>query len=617
MEQSKLRKCVICGQEFIPYGSQLVCNGKHYRKCAVCGKEFEYNRPSDKRKTCSEECRALLRKQTIVSKVKTCKICGNKFTSESSTALYCKGPHYRTCPICGKEFELDLTAGLDHLPETCSPKCGCALAKIHWKADPEGYQQMLCDRLEKYKQTNLERYGVPFAHQTEEAREYFRAKTIETQEKRKQTNLERYGVPYAQQSKEIRQQLSVIISSKANQEKMKATMQKRYGVDYAMQSPDLARLHSGSQFKQIACDGTKVDSRWEALIYDFLKRNGIDFEYNTYSIPFEYKGKQHITHIDFKIGDLLLEVKGSHLLNGAYESSGLVIPISKKLELYRKHHVVVVTDQECANMFGRPNSKESNGLKYLHKCPEPLIGVDIDLFDHPVFPYRDDRPPCFYNVKVDGNDSAFEAFYNEQVRWKMILNRINYTGGFIDNKQILTAMNVTRTCKQPSWFSKSLAKHVIETYCTSDIIVDSFAGWGMRYDACIELGKHYVGLDFNKELVEWHQSKGRDIQFGDANVFTFDSKCSVFICPPYSDPKTGRCFEDYNFEGFNQSAKALSQCDWLRIIMNNVPNAAEYVMVCKIVDEDFKKYIVETIKNTSHFGTNNEYVLVVPGNIQE
>ena len=124
----------------------------------------------------------------------------------------------------------------------------------------------------------------------------------------------------------------------------------------------------------------------------------------------------------------------------------------------------------------------------------------------------------------------------------MILNRINYSGGFIDAKQVLTAMNVTRTCKQPSWFSKQLASRIIQQYCTSNVIVDTFAGWGMRHDAAIELGKQYIGLDFNKELVDWHQEHGRNILWGDANQFRYEEECSVFICPPYSDSRAGQAY---------------------------------------------------------------------------
>ena len=45
--------------------------------------------------------------------------------------------------------------------------------------------------------------------------------------------------------------------------------------------------------------------------------------------------------------------------------------------------------------------------------------------------------------------------------------------------------------------------------------------------------------------------------------------------------------------------------------MNNVPNAKEYVLVCKIVDSGWDKYIVDTKKNKSHFGENDEYILLI------
>lgn len=46
-------------------------------------------------------------------------------------------------------------------------------------------------------------------------------------------------------------------------------------------------------------------------------------------------------------------------------------------------------------------------------------------------------------------------------------------------------------------------------------------------------------------------------------------------------------------------------------IMSNVPNASRYIMVCKSVDPEFEKYVVESKENKSHFGSNSEYVVVV------
>lgn len=322
------------------------------------------------------------------------------------------------------------------------------------------------------------------------------------------------------------------------------------------------------------------------IMYNFLKRNNINFKCNV---------QQDKHYFDFIVDGLKFII--------------LDINSIKQQEQYlRDNKIIVITNKLNNSLIPKPNSTESNGLKYLSKCPNPLIGIDIDLLKNPQIPYREDRPKCFYDVRVDGKPSVSEAWQDELLRWKMIKNRIDYVGGFIDNRQIITAMNVTRNCKQPSWFSKQYAKELIQKYITTNIILDPFAGWGTRCDACKELNIKYYGWDLNKELVDWHKEKGRlfetgcGIKYGDANNIKTDRKdCSVFICPPYTD------FETY-FEG--QDLKT-TQCEWLQIVINNIPNAKEYLMVCKVVDPGFEKYIVEEKINKSHLGTNKEYVLLI------
>ncbi len=518
----RVRRCVLCGKEFDAIGFKTICPRVHTRNCEVCGKPFIIKRPSDKRKTCSRECWTALSMQTAKGAERTCIACGKTFHSASNSARYCDGPHYKKCVICGSIFEVKYGAEgftLDTAPKTCSDKCSSQLAK----------------------QTNMIKYGVESPNQLPEYREHFRQTTLASQDKRISTNMARYGFPYAQQNPEFKANLSNVISSEDNQSKMRLTMQERYGVDYAMQSSNLLSKQRSSKGHITACDGRVLDSSWEKIFYDFLTRNEIPFEYNSVTIPYQFKGKDHVLHVDFKVGDILFEVKGDHLLQGVGDNSN--VPIEAKIELYKKHHIIVICESNVNNIFGKPNSSKSNGLKYLNKCPEPLIGVDINLFNNPQFPFAGDRPPAFYKVKVDGALSSLDAFNDDKIRWKMILNRIMYSGGFIDSKQVLTAMNVTRTCKQPSWFAKPLAERIIEEYCSSETIVDCFAGWGMRQDATIALGRKYTGIDYNKEVVDWHNNHGRDIKWGDANDFSYSDPCSVFICPPYSDPSTGRCFD--------------------------------------------------------------------------
>lgn len=377
--------------------------------------------------------------------------------------------------------------------------------------------------------------------------------------------------------------------------KADATNLERYGTIVPMQNKDIWAKQKGQKSQHAACDGTLLDSSYEVDVYNFCAKNNIPIS-RTIPIEFEYEGKNRRTFIDFNIDGLLIEVKGEHMLEGYFDSQPDAVPIAKKLEIYRKHHVIVITGQTASHFF-----ENSNGLNYLSKCADPLIGIDIELFRKPQFPYRENRPKCFYNVQVNGQRSSFEAFHDEKLRWEMIKNRINYVGGFISSKEILTALNVTRRCKQPSWFSLTYAEYILNKYSTSDTIVDPLAGWGTRHDAAVKLHKHYIGCDLNAELVEWHWNKGRNIVLCDAKEFKYDGPCDVFICPPYKDTEIYFDGQDCN----------TTQCEWLEIIRKNVPNANRYIMVCKDVDPGYEQYVVETKENRSHFGNNTEYVLVI------
>lgn len=459
---------------------------------------------------------------------------------------------------------------------------------------------------DKKREKSIEKYGTDYIFQSEEIKDKIKETKLEkygdayynNDEKHKLTCQEKYGVDYYWQSEKAKKEYSERNKKgKAGFSCMqyKNTIKKKYGVENISQAPHIAQKKNKKYKSE---DGLTFDSSWELLVYNYCKRNNLEVERNI-PIEYNYNNKKHTTFIDFRIDGYLFEVKGEHLLKGCFDYADNMVPISEKLKVYKENKVIIITNYK--DLFGKANSTKSNGFRYPNKCKEPLIGVDIRLFDNPDFPYREDRPKCFYDVRVDNNRSSYEAFQDESLRWEMIKNRIEYAGGFIDNKAILNAMNITRKCKQPSWFSKKFAKELITKYITTDTVVDPFAGWGARNDACKDLGINYIGIDFNKELVEWHKKCKRNIEYGDANTFKYNGECSVLICPPYQDVET-------YFEG--QDLKT-TQCEWLEIVMKNIPNAKEYIMVCKVVDSGWEKYIIETKGNKSHFGTNNEYVLKV------
>jgi hypothetical protein len=536
------RKCKLCGEEFQPNSSrQIYCKNVHKGSCPDCGKEVIILEPKQGAKAC-KECRILKAESTMIEKY------GSPCGYQSKNVM--KGV-IRNCEWCGKEFS-PRTSNHKYCDDKHYTRCKVcdSWVEVINHAYPPDHCSKECDR-ESAKRTSLELYGVENGAAAPEAV----AKMLET-------NLRNHGGVHSSQTRE-----------------------------YHLKVAD-------TRNRSIASDGTKLDSSYEVLFYNYMLRLGKSID-RAIPIEYMYKGELKVTIIDFKVDDILFEVKGGQLLSGCFDH--VTTPIAEKLDVYKQNNVILITDTMCIDMFGKPNSLKSNGLKYQHKCPNPLIGINIELFRDPQFPYREDRPKCFYDVKVAGDISVFEAFNDEKIRWDMIVNRIQYSGGFIDSNQILTALNVTRTCKQPSWFSKSFAKGIIQKYITSGVIVDPFAGWGTRADAANELHKNYIGVDINLELVKWHQLKQRNIIIGDAKEFKYDGICSVFICPPYQDIELYSEDQDIS----------LTQCQWLELVMQNIPNAKEYIMVCKVVDSGWEKYIVETKPNKSHFGTNNEYVLLV------
>lgn len=545
------------------------------------------------------------------------------------------------CPTCGKETTfINIEQGYHKF---CSLKCSSESPQTKEKVAntiEALYGDSKFRNKEKARQTTIERYGVPNFRNTEKSNKTFEERyggrgwaSPQIKEKFDRTVLEKYGCESTSQSNAVREKFKKTCLEKYGVDnpakclkvtekalntrierygigspdivvKIKETKLKRYGTDtynnrkkasetcehlYGVVNPGQMREAQQKaaltrKRTSVAADGTLLDSSWEKAVYDFCILNHIPIERNV-PIYFELNGEKKVTFIDFKIDGMLFEIKAKHLLNGCFDYDKKVT-IDEKLAIYREYQVCLITDYR--ELFEDKNL----GIK----------GIDIGLFTNLTFPtLNNDRPECFYKVKVNRQISIYDAFFNDSIRWEMIKNRLKYSNEFIDAKQVLRALNVTRRYKQPSWFSKSFAKNIIKKYITSDTIVDPFAGWGTRCDASIELNRKYIGCDLNEELVRWHQQQNRNIILMDAKNFIYNDKCSVFICPPYGDS------EIY----FDAQDTRLFECDWLKIVMKNIPNAAEYVMVCKNVTDEFKKYIVEEKINKSHFGSNTEYILKI------
>ena len=466
-----LKACLICGKPFVKKGRAVYCGRQHYTTCLNCGKRIDIlpkHYYAVAPKTCSKECADALGVQTFrENSLAKYGVSNPMYVPELVKKMVAKRnpdfdmslkttEQYRNCEVCGKSFRYYY----DKPKRCCSEACSVALRKQTIES-----KLMICKLCGKpFTSTNGKSLYCPGPH--------YRDCVI-------------CGKPFELKS---------------------------------VDSTTLCCSPACTTILRSQTNETPLDSTWEKTVYDFWLSLGLSIERNI-PIQFEYNGKQHTTYIDFRVDGLLFEVKGKPYLDGVYDYKQSV-PIEQKIKVYRENHVIMITDEQARSMFGHKDSRESNGLKHLDICPNPFIGLDVTLFlDTPEFPYAANRPKCFYDVSVNGCPSQYQAFNNRKIRWSIIKNRIQYVGGFIDAKEILVGLNVTRKAKQPSWFSKAFATRLIKAYCTSDVIVDPFAGWGTRHDATVKLGKTYYGGDFNRELVEWHREQGRNIIYADAMDF--------------------------------------------------------------------------------------------------
>lgn len=86
-----IKKCVICGKEFVDYGRGKYCNGPHFKTCVICGKEFEYDvRAAKKPETCSRSCASKLARKAFQFKPKVCLKCNSSYIPTSSKQKYCE-----------------------------------------------------------------------------------------------------------------------------------------------------------------------------------------------------------------------------------------------------------------------------------------------------------------------------------------------------------------------------------------------------------------------------------------------------------------------------------------------------------------------------------------------
>ena len=260
----KPRKCIICGDTFIPESGRQKCCGKAIVKvCEVCGREYlGHCTTQDDSHTCgSRECRLeytrRVKMANCLTQTRICRICGKEFHPLSPTQTVCNAPHYRKCIVCGKEFEVSRVNGNElSSAVTCSAECEKINRNREIKAalarKPEGYnkhkqvhtrickwcgkeftttepKKIYCDGIHT---RNCVICGKRFIVDNKLLSSLVLPKTCSEECRLKlieRTTIERYGVANYTQTAEYKDKLSANLDSIAA--KRKATMMAKYGID--------------------------------------------------------------------------------------------------------------------------------------------------------------------------------------------------------------------------------------------------------------------------------------------------------------------------------------------------------------------------------------------------
>ena len=609
------RICKGCGREFISNtGKQQFCNNEITKKCEVCGSEFTYKCDSmnHSRTTCSYKCARQLGMTKSTLPTRKCKWCNKEFIPRTSRQMYCDDTHYQKCVVCGKEFEI--IPARDNTVKTCSKDCRYKLASSNHDFDAVMRKQratlrakygvnnamQIDDVVDKVKATNLKKYG-----------ENYYTQTAQYKDKAEQTSLKKYGK-------------GNILASQYGKELSKKTIREKYGVDYVSQCPEIKRKMTAnsriSKLERRICDLFN-NYNIEYTQHHFISNNELSHEFDfylpKYKILIDADGLYWHSYLDDPDGKRVLTHYDNVRMKLVPEDYMFFLIVEDNEDRHVKEIVRILSEIDD-NIFNY-DSYLFNWCRSID-FPYPEYSKERMLKDYNnLYKYKNDKynrncrigesiikhyHKSIYDCHKDKLFSPKEAWFDDILLKRIIKNRLIYVND-VDPSKILSGFNISGTAKIVSIFNPILAKYIISKYLNEyNEIFDPFSGFSGRLLGASSLGKRYIGQDLNEKAVNESNEIIKFLQLNKAsithnNTLTSSGQYeSLLTCPPYAGK------EIYSEE------KVFKNCDeWIDHILKNY-KCKRYVFV---VDETVKysEYIKETITNTSHFGMNNEYIIVI------
>ena len=274
-----------------------------------------------------------------------------------------------------------------------------------------------------------------------------------------------------------------------------------------------------------------------------------------------------------------------------------------------------ITDKECCNELknlrdGTKNNKSNSktiikfhtSMRYANRkgCYSPyeywqLLKKDKELFKK------------FYENRLRCSD-----WFNEKQGANFHYLHEGYVPEFIYG----IGLSTSRKAPFVSYFKPALAKNLILKYLNEyDTIFDPCCGYSGRLIGSLCASKNFIGIDINdvtinesKQLYQYIKPLFKNtcnIHVADSLNTQGEFDC-MLTCTPYAN------IEEW-IDGQGKKITSKMNCDdWIDKLTQNF-KCKKYVFVTDGNIIKYKNYVQEELENTSHFGKNKEYVVVING----
>lgn len=210
-----------------------------------------------------------------------------------------------------------------------------------------------------------------------------------------------------------------------------------------------------------------------------------------------------------------------------------------------------------------------------------------------------------WRCNIKNHKSPIDAWEDLNIIKQVIKNRLKYLEtSDLTIFNIRAGLTISGLAPKVSLFRPATAKYLIEKYLNEfDTIFDPCSGFSGRLLGTCCLNKRYIGQDINSISVKESQAiikdfgLNADIKIADSLYDTGEYDC-LFTCPPYGDK-----------EIWHQDIEILSADEWIDVCLKNY-KCKKYLFVVDKTSK-YKDFVVEEIKNTSHFGSNSELVVLI------